>query len=141
MKTDISAVYPEMCPGSSQTETPGIPTYLFLNPGTTQMCAEDDASNSHDDWENMTADSSQQVGMTEPGLELPSLAIFGLGKKGPSHHLKSTKSLQVKKTSVDESSKMLDRFLTAAADDIRPTTAAGVVLEDRPTSRMTDVNV
>ena len=97
-----------------------------------------------DIWENPAFDTKRRHNIAEPSIELSSLSMFGLGKKGPAHHMHITKSNRQNKTDVEESNRKMELLLKNEGDSPSASpkdSTSNVVLEDRSPSRMTDIEV
>ena len=84
-------------------------------------------------------------------LELSSLAMFGPGKAKPSHHSKLMAGETHKESHLNESNRQLEKILegdlTSAVQGPvglpvhEDTMISGIMLDERPASRMTDIDV
>ena len=85
-------------------------------------------------------------------LELSSLALFGPGMIKPTHHLKSVSKTETKERRLEETAEHLTVTIQGLAD---PTSfqaqqsdgssaggdTGGIILDERPSSRLTDIDV
>ena len=119
----------------------GVPPIGFSEP---KLSATEKGTTSTDIWKNPTDLESPELSSLAP--------MFGLGKKRPSHLLKSFKTEGANEKQLGVTSKKLETLLETDCEQVakqssgadvavNTSNTAGIVLEERPSSRMTDIDV